>query len=408
MKMKEVLASTGLTDRAVRLYISEGLLRPHNDPSYSGRKNLNFSQEDIHQLQQIAVLRKADFSIGQIRLLKQDTHTAAQVLRQYIEDKRSSLSQSQKILCALETIPPEQNITVSLICSRIESSLAEQPVPKEDLKPSIPWRIGAWVIRIISLCAFLFFGITFLGVLIMLRENYPFPKLQPDFFCHLGMIYLIISLLCFAAVFVLYVCRVLSRKARIRRAVAAGILATVGILNLFNPYGFAALLLVDPVYSETSSPDNYLVFGDYVKYYGGDIRTLFPVEVPSYASYDYPPTEYKESTQYYYYYDDMVDPCYDVYAQWELTETDFIAELERIQYMYPEGPVETLQWGDWVCMNYNYYSYHDLMAEAERTDSSYDFMIFAYNEKRHMVRYIATYAMDGSPQGPYFLRLDWE
>ena len=28
--MKEVLARTGLTERAVRLYISEGLIRPQN------------------------------------------------------------------------------------------------------------------------------------------------------------------------------------------------------------------------------------------------------------------------------------------------------------------------------------------------------------------------------------------
>ena len=63
MKMKEVLARTGLTDRAVRLYVSEGLIRPQNTPSYTGRKNLDFSEEDITKLQQVAVLRKADFSI---------------------------------------------------------------------------------------------------------------------------------------------------------------------------------------------------------------------------------------------------------------------------------------------------------------------------------------------------------
>ena len=81
MKIKEVLARTGLTDRAVRLYISEDLICPQNRQSYTGRKNLDFSEEDIRQLQQIAVLRKAEFSIEQIRLLKQDSRTAAQVLQ---------------------------------------------------------------------------------------------------------------------------------------------------------------------------------------------------------------------------------------------------------------------------------------------------------------------------------------
>lgn len=48
--MKEVLACTVLTDRAMRLYISEGLVSPENKQSYTGRKNLSFSEEDVRQL----------------------------------------------------------------------------------------------------------------------------------------------------------------------------------------------------------------------------------------------------------------------------------------------------------------------------------------------------------------------
>ena len=36
MKMKEVLAQTGLTDRAVRLYIDNGLIAPDIEENYSG------------------------------------------------------------------------------------------------------------------------------------------------------------------------------------------------------------------------------------------------------------------------------------------------------------------------------------------------------------------------------------
>lgn len=70
MKMKEVLLQTGLTDRAVRLYIENGILAPKNEKSYTGRNSFEFTREDVAVLQRIALLRKADFSIEQIKLLQ--------------------------------------------------------------------------------------------------------------------------------------------------------------------------------------------------------------------------------------------------------------------------------------------------------------------------------------------------
>ena len=42
MKIKEVIEKTGLTDRAVRLYIDEGLTSPSIEESYNGRKSIDF------------------------------------------------------------------------------------------------------------------------------------------------------------------------------------------------------------------------------------------------------------------------------------------------------------------------------------------------------------------------------
>ena len=412
MKIKEVLARTGLTDRAVRLYISEGLIRPQNTPSYTGRKNLDFSEEDITKLQQVAVLRKADFSIEQIRLLKQDTRTAAKVLQEYVLEKRRKVDESRRILSALATIPPEQEISVELICSRIEGGLQEQPVPEEDLKPSIAHRIGIWVVRIASLLASLFFLFLFYMMVVIIKAEYPFARYSHEFSHYLGILYPLPAFLCFGAVFVLFVCRVLSRKARRRRSIIAGILATVGFMSIFNPFGMISILFVSPVYSETSNPDNYLVFGDYVQYYGGDINMLFPSEIPDSAIESRQFMEFKETTEYYYYYEKEFDPCYDVYAQWELSDEELEREFRRQDFFFPEGATEELRWGDWVCRSYS--DYGDLLSEVKPIDHddyynySYNYLIFAYNEEENLVRYIASYAMDGSKNGPYFLHLDWE
>ena len=69
MKMKDVLEQTGLTDRAVRLYIDNGLVTPNIEESYSGRKNINFSTEDVDRLRNIALLRKVGFSIPDIKVI---------------------------------------------------------------------------------------------------------------------------------------------------------------------------------------------------------------------------------------------------------------------------------------------------------------------------------------------------
>lgn len=67
MKIKEVIKETGLTDRAIRLYMDNDLIKPRCDENYSGRKSIDFSQNDVEQLKNIATLRKADFSIQEIR-----------------------------------------------------------------------------------------------------------------------------------------------------------------------------------------------------------------------------------------------------------------------------------------------------------------------------------------------------
>ena len=48
MKIKEVISQTGLTDRAIRLYIENGLVTPENEKSYNGRNNYKFTQTDIN------------------------------------------------------------------------------------------------------------------------------------------------------------------------------------------------------------------------------------------------------------------------------------------------------------------------------------------------------------------------
>ena len=78
MKIKTVCEKTGLTDRTVRYYIEEGLINPQFTENYLGRKAFDFTDENISELNDIAILRSFDFSIEEIRgILKDPTSSPA-------------------------------------------------------------------------------------------------------------------------------------------------------------------------------------------------------------------------------------------------------------------------------------------------------------------------------------------
>lgn len=61
MKMKKACEATFLTERAIRLYISKGLIAPRQVNGL-----IDFSPEDVQLLRDIALLRQMDFSVEQI------------------------------------------------------------------------------------------------------------------------------------------------------------------------------------------------------------------------------------------------------------------------------------------------------------------------------------------------------
>ena len=65
MKIKEICEKTGLTERAVRLYLERGLLHPASQRR-QGRTYREYGEEDLARLQQIAALRSRGFSLEEI------------------------------------------------------------------------------------------------------------------------------------------------------------------------------------------------------------------------------------------------------------------------------------------------------------------------------------------------------
>lgn len=407
MKIKEVIEQTGLTDRSIRLYIANELITPQNHKSYTGRNNYDFTEEDVEILRQIALLRKADFSIDQIRTLQLGGSQARETIQQYLRTKREELKTGQQILSALETIPTDGNYSLGDICARIEEGLREKSIPQTDLKPGKWERFEKWIMRILSIPLIVIFGLFFVGVMLVYEEEFPFPKLYFNPINHIGVMYALIPVVLSFSVLVLYRKAQLNQTKWKKRRKAAIILMLLAIFIAIQPMGIGFVNWLPPVYSETDDPENYMVLGTYEQAHGDSIRKLFPATIPRSAVADdahwYPPDKFPETTKYHYYHQSVIDPSFDIYAEWVLPEDEYVSEKQRIEAYFPEGPVYHVQWGDWVCLNYTAAS----MDEAAEW-SDYYYLIFAYNDQQNAVRYIASYAMaTGDSEDPYFLSLSW-
>ncbi len=91
MQIQEVMKETGLGKRTIHYYIEEQLIRP----KINAKNGYNiFSKSDVEQLKMIQQLRKADFSINDIRLILQYPNT----IHYYLERHETQLEKDYDLL----------------------------------------------------------------------------------------------------------------------------------------------------------------------------------------------------------------------------------------------------------------------------------------------------------------------
>ena len=158
MKIKTVCERTGLTDRTIRYYIEEGLISPAFTENYLGRKSFDFTEEDISQLKDIAVLRSFDFSIEEIRQILKDPSSSLSIIQSVKERLRAELSTSQKKMSALSSLNEHTVYTVGEIARELSKPLVIVHAEKTE-KPKLGTQIKA-VIK--GACFFLVVWLPFL------------------------------------------------------------------------------------------------------------------------------------------------------------------------------------------------------------------------------------------------------
>lgn len=116
MRISEACQATRLTERAIRLYIKEGLIAPRQRNGV-----LNLMQPELETLEQIAWLRKADFSIDQIRRMLHDSQAVLAVVDEKRAQIRARAEADEKLLDVLDGISQSTQSPIATIVERMKA-----------------------------------------------------------------------------------------------------------------------------------------------------------------------------------------------------------------------------------------------------------------------------------------------
>ena len=134
MKIKEVCQQTGLTRRTIRFYEAEKLFAPERTYQ-NGREFRNYSEENVQQLRKIATLRRARFSVDEIRRMKESPAETTAIFRDYRERLRLEKADLEHILVFADAIADDELASVDDLVTRMEPMTTALPLPAVDVRP---------------------------------------------------------------------------------------------------------------------------------------------------------------------------------------------------------------------------------------------------------------------------------
>ena len=400
MKIKSVCELTGLTDRTIRYYIEEKLISPLYTENYLGRKTYNFSEKDIKDLNDIAVLRKFDFTLEEIKSVINDAETSKVILSNVKDRTAQTVLDGQNKLSVLSQISTEKAYTVAELAEELSKASLDLPEHKETIKTNIV-KTTLSIFKTIVTFAIVWLPIALsLFVVTISINDYHYPVFEP-----IMVALTIISFL--PSIMVLIV----SRTKLKWKKIAQRILLVFCILSIPFSY-FMSFGIVSK--SQTTDFRNYRDFdADCLANRNVVFQELFPNWPHYFENVKQADGSYKAvylDSHYYYHYHQGFDYTYDIYAEWPLNEDEYTKEVKRAAAVFSKNienktynyKFAELMKGDYHCLIL--YSGDEPFKKA--TDN-YDYIIFAYNDKTNIVRYIYCDSLENGADQPYYLELEW-
>lgn len=383
MKIKEVSEKTELTERAIRLYIENGLVAPNVNESYSGRRNIEFSEEDVGRLKSISVLRKAGFSIAQIKLMQQEPEKSKEVLREFLDKTTGEIKAYSEIVACLTPLLSCEELSADKISQSLEKPVVEEKaLPPEDSEPS----------DVQKLIRKLFFGVGVVGMIFAVLLAIPIVRVEVQYikaylYPHYSADSALALLWFFGAVLFPIPLIIHNRKKalgtrkkeKIKTVISALLVALCACCTYFTfAMSFLAGIANPEAYvvSHTTDTENYMVI-DAAE--AKDVLLEFlPEELPD-----------VEGIKYDYFYKEYgvwhEPPFTSIYIEIPLDEESFRETVEHYKAFRPS---------DSVCEPYEHedgewrYIYYRKNYEKAPTNND---PVFAYNEKGKRVKFVCQY-----------------
>ena len=130
MKIHEVSLKTGLTEKAIRLYIQNGLIHPHVEEGVH-RNSYTFSETDVKELEEIAVFRKAGFSLFEISLIKEMPEKLPELLNTKLTSLEVEIEEKKTIKEAISRLEVNELGNVSQVADSLRPTVKNDDTIKE-------------------------------------------------------------------------------------------------------------------------------------------------------------------------------------------------------------------------------------------------------------------------------------
>lgn len=134
MTRKEVCTATGLSIKTLRLYEEKGLIAPERQYR-NGREYRVYTPGLVAQLQQIATLRRALFTMDEIKSMQQNPDTIPGIFEDYRQWLAAQETQFRALRQAAGQVNAQALHSVDSLLSGMEQAASQMPLPQMDIKP---------------------------------------------------------------------------------------------------------------------------------------------------------------------------------------------------------------------------------------------------------------------------------
>ena len=118
MTRKDVCNATGLSVKTLRLYEEKGLIAPEKERR-NGKEYWHYTPELVKQLDRIALLRRALFTMDEIRTMQEHPEAISGIVQSYQQWLRLQEQQLHRLRQAADGIRPETISDMDSLIARL-------------------------------------------------------------------------------------------------------------------------------------------------------------------------------------------------------------------------------------------------------------------------------------------------